>query len=214
MCVCGCPVPGCPDVASAPGTVVAVTSPRRFAQRFLATDYLRTGNAQQQAAAHTLDALDLHSLVTARDWVLAGTIPIDIAIDGSDLDVLVWADDPAATRDELTERFGMCPGFASWPHGREANTWCVSFDGDGAPVEFFIQNVPVAEQRAFRHMVAEAALLEAHGVWLRERVLELKRAGIKTEPAFAQALGLELGEDGDPYLALLDTQVLEAALRG
>lgn len=183
------------------------------AQRFLTMAYLRSGTSEQRAAARMLDALELDSLVTAREWALAGTIPIDLAVDGSDLDVLIRADDPAAAREELRARFRNRPGFASWPHSREADTWCLSFDAEGVPVEFFVQDVPVAEQRAFRHMVAEAALLEAHGPWLRERVRELKRAGIKTEPAFVQALGLELGKDGDPYLALLDAQVVEAALR-
>jgi ribosomal protein S18 acetylase RimI-like enzyme len=48
-------------------------------------------------------------------------------------------------------------------------------------------------------MVIEGQLLVLGGQALRARVHELKRGGMKTEPAFAHALGLT----GDPYAALL-----------
>lgn len=56
------------------------------------------------------------------------------------------------------------------------------------------------QQGAFRHLVAEFALLQRYGDDLRKRIRALKVGGMKTEPAFAHALGL----DGDPYVALLD----------
>lgn len=95
------------------------------------------------------------------------------------------------------------PDFACWPHSTERNAWCVAFRAEAYPVEFFVQDVPLREQRAFRHLVAEYLLLERHGMALRQQVREFKEFGVKTEPAFAQALGLP----GDPYLALLKPEL-------
>lgn len=67
------------------------------------------------------------------------------------------------------------------------------------PIEIFCQPVPVKQQLAYRHMVIEHWLLQTHGPAFRQRVLELKQDGMKTEPAFAAVLNLE----GDPYQALL-----------
>jgi hypothetical protein len=66
-------------------------------------------------------------------------------------------------------------------------------------LEIFAQNVPTQEQNAFRHMLAEARLLNIFGEELRTEVRLLKARGIKTEPAFAKVLGI----DGDPYTELL-----------
>jgi ribosomal protein S18 acetylase RimI-like enzyme len=70
---------------------------------------------------------------------------------------------------------------------------------DGMAIEVFCQPLPVSEQAAFRHLVIEGQLLVLGGEVLRAQVRELKRAGVKTEVAFARVLGLA----GDPYAALL-----------
>lgn len=49
-----------------------------------------------------------------------------------------------------------------------------------------------------RHFLIEVRLLDLFED-LKSRVIELKRSGLKTEPAFAKALGLA----GDPYVAIL-----------
>ncbi len=46
------------------------------------------GTATQQAAYHTLEALRIFPLPGAFDPMLAGTIPLDIDIPGSDLDMV------------------------------------------------------------------------------------------------------------------------------
>ena len=51
-------------------------------------------------------------------------------------------------------------------------------------------------------MLVEARLLELGGERLRREVLRFKLAGAKTEPAFAQILGLE----GDAFQALLEME--------
>lgn len=134
------------------------------------------------------------------EWVLAGTVPLNVDLPGSDLDVLVHAVNAEAVRDELYVWFSEMPRFKVWEHSTELGAWCVAFDTQQYPVEFFIQAVPLRQQRALRHLVAEHLLLQRHGEDLRQQIKVLKASGLKTEPAFAKALGLS----GDPYLALLD----------
>lgn len=75
----------------------------------------------------------------------------------------------------------------------------VSFEVEGLAVEVFGQALPTACQNAYRHMVIEARLLALGGAALRQQVLARKASGVKTEPAFAQMMGIA----GDPYYALL-----------
>ena len=49
-------------------------------------------------------------------------------------------------------------------------------------------------------MIIEHHILQQEGEDFKRKVVALKESGMKTEPAFAQLLGL----DGDPYLALLE----------
>ncbi|WP_168198715.1 DUF4269 domain-containing protein [Nesterenkonia sp. NBAIMH1] len=169
-------------------------------RQLLTSDYLRKGNSRQQRAARTLDQLPLDSMPQVEEWALAGTVPLDIDLPNSDLDILISTSQPAKVRDDLTTCFSHRSDFSSWAHGREAGAWCAAFTMGTYPIEFFIQPTPVRKQRAFRHLVAEYVLLTRHGEEFREQIRQLKSSGMKTEPAFAAVLGLR----GDPYLALLE----------
>lgn len=175
-----------------------------IAEKLSGTDYLWAGSERQRAAARQLAELGVDNLTGVIDWALAGTVPLGIDLPESDLDILVYAEAPEEVRDAVVERFPQVPGLSVWPHSREEETWCVAFVGNSFPIEFFIQPRPIRQQRAFRHMVAEYALLQREGAEFARRIRELKASGFKTEPAFAHALGLE----GDPYLALLDYESL------
>jgi hypothetical protein len=90
------------------------------------------------------------------------------------------------------------PGLAlrRWTSG--GRPMVATFGIDDWPVEVFASPVEVERQAGWRHFVVERLLLELAGEALRQRVLGLRRAGARTEPAFAAALGLQ----GDPYAAL------------
>lgn len=79
-----------------------------------------------------------------------------------------------------------------------------SFSVAGVPFEIFGQARPVREQDGWRHFSVEKRLLRLGGEGLREAVMTARWQGAKTEPAFAQVLGLE----GDPYRAMLDLEAL------
>ena len=59
----------------------------------------------------------------------------------------------------------------------------------------FAQDVPVAGQFACLHLLVEDRLLRLASEAAREAIRQLKRDGLKTEPAFAHYFGLA----GDPY---------------
>ncbi|MGC3943422.1 MAG: DUF4269 domain-containing protein [Chryseolinea sp.] len=63
----------------------------------------------------------------------------------------------------------------------------------------FGQSRPSTEQEAYLHMVNEYQVLQSRGSEFRDEIIRLKKSGLKTEPAFAKALGLT----GDPYEAML-----------
>jgi hypothetical protein len=52
-------------------------------------------------------------------------------------------------------------------------------------------------------MIKEAEILHYYGQELREKVINLKLSGLKTEPAFCQVLGIA----GDPYEELLKFKI-------
>ena len=169
--------------------------------------YLRDGNARQRAAYQALDELGVIERLADYGPVLAGTVPLNVDVAGSDLDILCEVHDFARFEADLAAAFGHCEGFrVTAPRRRMGGvSMTASFDHGGFTIEPFGQPLPAERQSAYRHMVIEARLLALGGAALRRRIVALKRSGVKTEPAFAQCLGL----DGDPYLALLDLEALD-----
>ena len=169
--------------------------------------YLRDGNARQRAAYQALRALRVIERLAGYGPVLAGTVPLDIDVAGSDLDILCEVHDFARFEADLAAAFGHCAGFrVTAPRRRMGGaSMTASFVHGGFIIEPFGQSLPAERQSAYRHMVVEARLLALGGAAFRRRIVALKRSGVKTEPAFAQCLGL----DGDPYLALLDLEAID-----
>jgi hypothetical protein len=171
--------------------------------------YLRTGSPRQQQAYTTLEASGLWSLLSEFNPMLAGTVPLGIDIAGSDLDVLCEVPEAAQARFAVLLRvhFEARPGFrlAQRRIGGHATTVC-GFRYGREEIEVFGQALPVAQQHGWRHLLVERAVLAAGGESWRTAVHVLKQQGLKTEPAFAQLLGLP----GDPYAALLTLEGLPA----
>lgn len=167
-------------------------------------DYLKNGNELQQKAWRLLTQYEVFEKLEAFKPVLTGTIPIDIAIANSDLDIICcWTKD-ADFKQALTACFANEKDFEL----REATitgqkTIIANFKIDGFELEVFGQRIPTQQQNAYRHMLIEHQILIAKGEAFRQQVIMLKNQGYKTEPAFAKLLGLE----GDPYEALLNLQM-------
>jgi hypothetical protein len=153
-----------------------------------------------------LEALRVFALLGAFDPVLAGTIPLDIDIPGSDLDIVCYAADVDAFAQQLHATFGHCSTFVLQHTVVDGLPTVIGqFTYQGFPIEIFGQPRPVREQHAVRHMVVEERLLRHGGVEVRRHIRQLKGQGRKTEPAFAVVFRLP----GDPYQTLLQLAELE-----
>lgn len=167
--------------------------------KFDTPDYLKAGNHRQRKAYTALIDYVFPYLEKYKP-ILAGTIPLEIDIKESDLDVLCYITNAEEFVKDLQVNFSSLKGFevrqteiASVP------TVIANFFCEGFEVEIFGQNVPVHRQNGYRHMIVEDAILLLEGETFRNEIISLKNQGYKTEPAFAQLLGLE----GNPYEALL-----------
>ncbi len=167
---------------------------------FLTLSYLQSGSPVQQQAYHALTESSIFHLLSKYHPVLVGTLPLDIFVEGSDLDIICTVSDFARFEIDLHNNFSKHPGF-SINHktlSGEQSIIC-SFSIEGFMVEIVGQATHITEQVAYKHMIVEHKILAKQGGSFKEEIIRLKKSGIKTEPAFAKLLGLE----GDPYQALL-----------
>jgi hypothetical protein len=162
--------------------------------------YLNAGSERQRDAYLALIELDIFSILAEYDPVLTGTFPLGLEGPASDLDIICYVGDLDRFQALLVSVYGGMEEFSV--RRREKNglpTVICAFRYHNLPVEIFGQDRRVEEQNAYRHLVAEAALLRAAGDDAKQALAYLRDEGLKTEPAFAHYFRLE----GDPYVALL-----------
>ncbi|NJL14740.1 MAG: DUF4269 domain-containing protein [Microscillaceae bacterium] len=162
-------------------------------------DYLQNGTPQQKAVYALLTEHQILIQLQAYDPLLVGTIPLDIATEKSDLDIICCFEEKATFVETLRKNFGKANHFRFVEPFNSASVVVASFFIEGYEVEVYGENTPSREQSGYRHLLVEHKLLTRYGEDFRQQIIALKRQGFKTEPAFAQVLQLE----GDPYLALL-----------
>lgn len=162
--------------------------------------WLARGTPRQRETHRILRELDLFAILGRYRPALAGTIPLGVDVEGSDLDILCEVYDPAGFEGLVADRFGGRDGFRIRASAFDGLPTVVANFTSGLPVELFGQPRPAREQAAYRHLAAEARLLTLGGEPARRAIRALKRAGVATEPAFARAFGLR----GDPYRVLAD----------
>ncbi|MBO9657431.1 MAG: DUF4269 domain-containing protein [Chitinophagaceae bacterium] len=162
--------------------------------------YLQHGTIRQQQAFRVLTAHQIIQKLDKFQPILAGTIPLNIDIPESDLDIICCWKNEEDFISALVEYFGKADHF-EWHKTTIRNELSIicSFILEDFPVEIFGQTIESTKQMAYRHMLIEYQLLEEKGEHFRKEIIRLKEAGFKTEPAFATLLNLE----GDPYTQLL-----------
>jgi hypothetical protein len=142
---------------------------------------------------------------------VVGTPPLSIDIESSDIDVICQAEDLARFALHLGATFGRYREFCVYQWVELPRAIIARFHAGGWPVQVYADPRPVEHQEAWRHFVVEQRLLALGGESVRNRLMELRSRGMKTEPAFANLLALP----GDSYVSLLelgtesDTQLLQ-----
>ncbi|WP_143960749.1 DUF4269 domain-containing protein [Litoribacter populi] len=171
---------------------------------FNTIEYLQHGTFRQQQVYKLLT--DHHVMVKLQPYnpILVGTIPLAIDIPKSDLDIICETQNPEQFKLDLIDKFGKEKWFSlKKVELHQKPTTICRFELEGYEIEVFGQDLQTEKQLAFRHMIIEYHILKKFDDDFKEKIIELKKEGMKTEPAFAKLLGLE----GDPYLALLDYQL-------
>lgn len=149
-----------------------------------------------------LQRLDLLAALARFDPHVAGTPPLGLDLPGSDIDVLCHVADTDAFARTVWDFAGNHERFAIHQWAGERRPVVASFVAHGWTIEIFGASCPVVQQSGWRHFTVERRLLMLGGDTFRAAVMGRRRSGLKTEPAFAEVLGLA----GDPYSALLDVE--------
>jgi hypothetical protein len=166
--------------------------------------YLKTGNSKQQAAFDILTKHRVLENLAEFDPILVGTIPINIDIENSDLDIVCYWKNKSAFIQKIKNLFKKENHFSireiviDNQESIVANFFINAFE-----IEIFGQNTPTELQNGYRHMVIEDQILRSRDENFRLEVIKLKEKGIKTEPAF----GLLLGLNGNIYEGLLEYKI-------
>lgn len=132
-------------------------------------------------------------------WV--GSIPLDIHGPGADADIAcTGGTDLAAFKRALETAFADVPGLTVTDNIHAGETSVIArLTLDGLPLEIFGRRRPVETHESYVHWLAEHRILALAEDRLRTDIRAAKAGGLKTEPAFAQVLGL----GGEPYTEIL-----------
>lgn len=135
--------------------------------------------------------------------MLTGTIPLGIDTPSSDLDICCEVYDIEQFIQRARGQYGYHEEFKyrSSTH-QSVPTVIISFKYQHWPIEIFGQALSTQQQYAYQHMLIEYRILDLANSRFKEKIIQLKRDEVKTEPAFSQLLGLP----GDPYEALLNLE--------
>jgi len=147
--------------------------------------------------------LELFSRLKKYQPLIAGSFPLGLQNNDSDVDILLQAQDLKKLEAELRQYYGnMLNYLAQFELVDGLPTLVVNFQYQNRGFEFFAQDCEPVRQRAYLHFLIEERLLKWGGATFKRRVLEKRQQGLKTEPAFAEVLAIST----DPYQALLELQ--------
>ncbi|KFE97489.1 hypothetical protein IX39_19600 [Chryseobacterium formosense] len=165
---------------------------------FTKLDYLKIGNERQRIIYEVLTKYKIFDILKNYSPILAGTIPIEIDIEESDLDIICEVKDKVEFEKFLIQAFkDFDLNIEIFKINNEKSLVC-NFKLEEFSIEIFGQNKPTTQQNAYLHMIAEYKILQEKGEKFKQKIIDLKKQGMKTEQAFGMLLHLE-----NPYEDLL-----------
>jgi hypothetical protein len=177
--------------------------------------YLKEGNEKQQNAYEVLKKLDIFNTLKDFSPILVGTIPINIDIESSDLDIICEVYNFEKFQEIIDINYSKHNKFHINSYiANNEKILTIGFYVDNMEIEIYAQSLETYKQNGYRHMMIEDRILKLGGERARDKIIKLKKEGLKTEPAFARYLGI----DGNPYDELLklkkySDKEIEAILR-
>ena len=161
-------------------------------------EYLLNGNVKQQQSYNILMNANIFCILKEYSPILVGTIPLEIDIEKSDLDIICEVHNFYEFEKLIKNSFQKYENFninkINENQAIVANFFIKEFE-----IEIYGQAIPTKEQYGYRHMIIEDKILKLGGNKLKKEIINLKRNGMKTEPAFTKYLNL----NGNPYEELL-----------
>ncbi|MDO6761874.1 DUF4269 domain-containing protein [Tamlana sp. 2_MG-2023] len=173
-------------------------------ENFRNIEYLKHGNERQKLAFYEIKHHRIFEILEKYNPILTGTIPIGIDLPESDLDIICECENHSEFKNCLTKEFSEKENFKVYSKNQNGiESTVAEFKTDNFLFEIFGQNIPTEKQNAYRHMIIENRILNEKGADFKKKIKKLKSDGLKTEPAFAELLGLK----GNPYTELLKLEI-------
>lgn len=166
---------------------------------FRDVEYLKAGTDKQKLCYRILKEINVLNVLRDYNPIVVGTIPIQIDIEESDIDIVCCAENLSEIRDVVRLHYSTYNMFSD----RIGDVYVANFEYSGLPIEIYAESIPTLEQNGYRHMVIEDRMMKLAGDGFRQKVIRLKEQGYKTEPAFGELLRLD-----NPYLDLLEFEAL------
>jgi len=167
---------------------------------FTNIEYLKGGNDRQRRAFIELTKMSIFEQLQDYKPILTGTIPIGIDLPESDLDIICQCSNHLKFTETLNSLYSNKENYQIRTRDlNDLESTIATFQSGEFQIEIFGQDCHPENQNAYRHMIIEHKILSSKNDDFRTEIIQLKKEGLKTEPAFARLLGLQ----GNPYEELL-----------
>lgn len=167
-------------------------------EKFKNISYLKSGNPKQRKVHQLLVYFNIIESLKIYNPLVVGTIPIEIDLEESDVDIILETNNFEELYHKLNEHYKDFDEFSIEIKSQE-NILICNFYIEKIPFEIYAENKPTHLQNGYLHMIKEYEILNQKDIHFKNQIIQLKKQGTKTEPAFAQLLNLK----GNPYEELL-----------
>lgn len=166
-------------------------------------EYLKKGNERQKNCYQILKKHSILEILAEYEPIVVGTFPLEIDIPSSDIDIICYAHNSGIFKDVIIKNFSLYKSFTDKTNDKN---YVAKFTIDNIPIEVYAEPIHTLLQYGYRHMVIESRILNIAGDIFKEKIIQLKEKGLKTEPAFGKLLKLD-----EPYYELLYLEKLTDA---